>query len=135
MRRCLAEELECVGGVEGGGVAESGAVQILAGEQVFFGGVVDGVDGDICGCCCAEQPERGVGAGGADFEDAFGALFLNEEFEEASGGGGDIEHLLSACGGSSVMAGAVLVNFGKQGIEFGVIGGDWVHERIEMSGG
>ena len=124
---CVAEELASVGGVQSDGVCESCAAEVLACDLVFFGGVIDGVDGNVCGCCSAEQPECGVGAGGADFEDAFGALFLNEEFEEASGGGGDIEHLLCAHGVGSVMAGAVLMNFGEQSIEFGGIGGYWVH--------
>jgi len=127
VRGCLAEELECVGGVQSDGVCESGAAEVLACDLVFFGGVVDGVDGNVCGCCSAEQPECGVSAGGADFEDAFGALFLNEEFKEASCGGGDIEHLLSAHGVGGVMAGAVLMDFSEQSIEFGGIGGCCVH--------
>lgn len=39
------------------GVSESGAVQVLAGELVFFGRVVDGVDGDTEIYGGAEQPE------------------------------------------------------------------------------
>ncbi len=109
------------------GVSESGAVQVLAGQLMFFGRVVDGVDGDTESCGGAEQPESGVGAGGSDFEDAFGALFVDQQFEEASGGGGDVQHLLSACCGAGIVCGALLVNFREEFVEAWVVGGQLVH--------
>ena len=51
------EEVRGIGGVQLDGVSESGAVQVLAGELVFFGRVVDGVDGDTESYGGAEQPE------------------------------------------------------------------------------
>jgi len=89
---------------------------------------------DLCGGCCAEEPESGIGVRGADFENALWALFLHEEFEEAACRGGDVEHLLCAVGGGGIVAGAMAMDVGQQIIKLRIGEYVWVHVGIEVTG-